>query len=216
MDALSSIFSNIGGFLTNSPAGATGLGAWSGGPDWGNLAKTIGVAGLGDQFINNWLQQQKLNQYNAQQQQFQKNPLLAQNQITQMTQPLNQNLVAAVNNQVQGQLGSEGLAESPNIQASVLSQALAPFYQQNQTQATNLWEAIHGQPPAFGQSNMNPLFAMLLRGFGNNTGSNAPANSNPLQYLIPQWNNPNTTTSDPSLGANDLSNWGLSTGYANA
>lgn len=195
MDALSSIFSRVGGFMS------------------GNGGKLLGVAGLGDQFVENLIQQQKLNAYNNQQQQFQKNPTLAQNQITAMTQPLDQNLVASVTNQVQGNLGAQGLAESPNIMASVLGQALAPYNQQNSAQATQLWQAIHGQPPAFGQANMNPLFAMLLRQNQGGNGNFLPNNvANLDSVLFPSIG----SSSGGSLEIGDLANWGLSDGQAAA
>jgi len=62
-------------------------------------------------------------------------------QLTQMVlsaqQPLSAGLTQAVGNTVQGDLASRGLAESPGIFATTESQALAPFYQQNQQAAQN-------------------------------------------------------------------------------
>jgi hypothetical protein len=212
MDAISPLMSSIGGFFTNQDSGQF---------NWGNLGKVIGVAGLGDQFINNWMQNRAMNQYNKQQQMFQKNPTLAQNQITSMTQPLDQNLIAAVTNQVQGNLGAQGLAESPNIMASVMGQALAPYNQQNSAQATQLWEAIHGQPPMFGQANMNPLFAMLLRGFGNNNQNNFRPPSQGTDSIMgldnimfPGGGGSSSGGGTTNLG--DLFNWGLPSGGATA
>jgi hypothetical protein len=212
MDALSSIFSNIGGFLTNSPAGASGLGAWSGGMDWGNLAKTLGVAGLGDQFVNNWMAQRAQNQYINSILGFQKNPQVMANQITSLTQPLNQNLVASVSNQVQGQLANQGLAESPAIQASVLAQALAPYQQQNQQLATQEWYNLHNLPIQFPQqANMTGLWRFLLGGNqqpGQVPGGipmNIPGDST-VPNLLNLWNMP---PSDPTLGGGDLFNFGL-------
>jgi hypothetical protein len=209
MEAITNLISNIGGYLTNSPAGG-----FSGGANWGNIGKVLGVAGLGDQFITNWLGQRKQNDYINQQLKYQKNPQLAQNEITRMTQPLDQNLVAAVSNQVQGNLGSQGLAESPNIMASVMAQALAPYNQQNMQQASQLWQSIHGQPPPMpGQANMNPLFAMLIRGFQNSNREGSPGTGTlgGLDNIF----FPTTTPADSS-GAGDLFNWGLTPGQATA
>lgn len=55
--------------------------------------------------------------------------------VRSMTQPLNQNLVQDVGNQTQAYLAERGLSESPQISQAVLSQALAPYEQQNQQTA---------------------------------------------------------------------------------
>lgn len=55
--------------------------------------------------------------------------------VAAATQPLSQGLTQSVGNQVQGEMGERGLAESPGIYSAVLSQALAPYYQQNQNTA---------------------------------------------------------------------------------
>lgn len=205
MDALSSIWSNIGGFLTNSPAGG-----WSGGPAWGNIGKTLGVAGLADQFINNWMINRSQNAYLNQQLKYQRNPQLMQNEITGLTRPLDANLVASVSNQVQGNLANQGLAESPAIQASILAQALAPYSQQNQQLAAEEWYRLHGLPVQFPQqANMTGLWRYLLG------GNQQPQ---PAPYYQPQGPSLDALIGSPadygagSAGAGDLFNFGLQPG----
>jgi hypothetical protein len=199
MEALSGIVNSIGGFM-----GGTG-------------GKAIGGIGMVDQFINNWLAQRKQNDYINQQLKYQKNPKLATNEITGMTQPLDQNLTAAVSNQVQGNLGAQGLAESPNIMATVLAQALAPYNQQNQQYAQQLWQSIHGQPPPFPQpANMTPLWSMLMRGSGGGSGGGGSDFSGPGDFMNVLFPGGGGGGSDASTGAGDLFNWGLSDGQAAA
>ena len=200
MDALSGIMQSIGGFFSG-PGG-----------------KALAGGGIIEQFIANWMAQRKQNDYINQQLKYQKNPQLMQNEITKLTQPLDQNLTAAVSNQVQGNLGAQGLSQSPNIQASVLAQALAPYAQQNQQIAAQEWYQLHGLPVQFPQqSNMMPLFRLLMN--NNNSGGGGtmlPSGTTSAgldNILFP----PSAGGSvDPNLGSNDLLNWGLATGQAAA
>lgn len=63
------------------------------------------------------------------------NPEKSAAAVRSMTQPLNQGLVQDVGNQTQAYLGERGLSESPQITEAVLSQALAPYEEQNQRTA---------------------------------------------------------------------------------
>jgi hypothetical protein len=196
MEALTGIIGKLGTFMS------------------GTGGKAIGAIGAGDQFINNWMNQRKMNDYYKQQQMYQKHPGIAQNEITGMTQPLDQNLVASVTNQVKGDAATRGLADSPNIMAMLMGQALAPYNQQNMDQATRLWQSIHGQPPPFAPpANMSPLFSMLMR--GNQSPNQVPDTSeipSPVPGII-DWFMPG---GDSSAGANDLSQWGLGPSQATA
>jgi len=92
-----------------------------------------------------------LSNYNQQQQQDSlRNKILGQTPasvasgISALEQPLNAGLVSNVENQAQGYLGERGLNESPAITAEVVSQALAPYYQQSQQLASNQYNNMIG------------------------------------------------------------------------
>lgn len=107
-------------------------------------------------------------------------PALFNAQVAAAQQPLSSGLVQSVDNQVSGDLASKGLSEAPGIQATQLSQALAPFIQQNQgtainevlarlggstTDANSIFSSLHN-------SNLSPLLALLMR--QNNPSPEAP------------------------------------------
>jgi hypothetical protein len=96
-------------------------------------------------------------------------------EVAAATQPINRGLVQSVGNQVSGTLAEEGLSQAPGIQASVLSQSLAPFEQQNQATALQLVMKRLGLPIEYadallrnnpGQTNLTPLLALLQKGAG--------------------------------------------------
>ena len=105
-----------------------------GGANWGNILKGVLTGGgvLGD-ILNMRQQQKSLGQTLY----YQRHPEAAAARIRSMTQPLSMGLTQDVGNEVQGYLGERGLSGSPNITGSVLAQALAPYYQQNQNTAAN-------------------------------------------------------------------------------
>lgn len=91
--------------------------------------------------------------------------------VTQATQPLNQNLLESVGNQVQANMAERGLAEAPGIFEATESQALAPYEQQNQQTALQLVLQQMGIPLQYAstilqglgpQSNIAPLLQMLM------------------------------------------------------
>lgn len=65
-------------------------------------------------------------------------PAALASKVSSATQPLDQSLVNNVQNLVQADVASRGLAESPGTFAATESQALAPFEQQNQQTAMQL------------------------------------------------------------------------------
>lgn len=104
------------------------------------------------------------------------------------TQPLSQGLTQSVGNVVQAQMGERGLAQAPGIFSANLSQALAPFYQQNQEtalQAILRQMGIPIQEAALlpGQANMGNLVAMLLKSFQTpSSSSGSGVSSSPVDW----------------------------------
>jgi hypothetical protein len=130
-----------------------------------------GLTGAG--LIGNLLTQKQrsdeLSYLQNQQKQLQDPTALAK-QVAAATQPLNTGLVQGVENQVQGSLAEQGLSQAPGIQAAVLSQALAPFEQQNQQTALQLVLQRLGLPLSYASTylqglpqpaNLSPLLALL-------------------------------------------------------
>jgi len=99
-----------------------------------------GVALAGAGTLENFIAQQKRNQILSQYENLVNNPAAAEAKIQSLTAPLNQGLVQSVENETQGYLGERGLAESPQISESVLSQSLAPYIQQNQQEGVQQYE----------------------------------------------------------------------------
>lgn len=77
-------------------------------------------------------------------------------------QPLNNGLIQSVGNQVQGDMASRGLAQAPGIFAAGESQALAPYYQQNQSTALNAVMQSLGLPSGTFQPPQNLSSLMSL------------------------------------------------------
>lgn len=71
----------------------------------------------------------------------QQNPSQMNSLINQYTQGLNSGLTSGVWNNVQDQLASSGMSQSPGVAAYDYSQALAPYYQQNIATAAGLAQA---------------------------------------------------------------------------
>jgi len=149
MDALGS----IGSFFGSGGAGS-------------GLMSLLGLgttgAGLVGNILNQRTQSQQINKLQSLE-----DPTKLAKEVAAATAPLNTGLVQGVENQVQGSLASQGLAEAPGIQASVLAQALAPYEQQNQQTALQLVLAQLGIPVSILQnlpkgSNLSPLLAMMM------------------------------------------------------
>ena len=124
----------------------------------------LGVAGAGE--TGNVLQDIKANQYRDFVMGLLNNPQRLSAMIAKATQPLSGALTQSVENQVQGNVASRGLGQAPGIFASSESQALAPYYLQNQQEATNAIMTALGLPAGtFGKStNLGPLFTSLFSG----------------------------------------------------
>lgn len=165
-EAFSSILGGLGKF-----GGALGQGASALGP----------VAGLFG-MINQFSQAQKQKALVDRQIYYAKHPEAVANLVAQDTKPLSSGLTSAVSNVVNANLAEQGLSQAPGIQTQVLSQALAPYQQQEQQFAIQEAFKSLGLPAealTSLNSTMNPggLAAMLkniLPGSGSSTPGAGP------------------------------------------
>jgi hypothetical protein len=104
------------------------------------------------------------------------------------TQPLNAGLVQSVTNQVQGADAERGLATSPGIFNADLAQSLAPFQQQNQNTALQLFLQQMGLPVQASSllrtQPLNNSFANLFKTMQANQPSTVPSDPNSFMDLI--------------------------------
>lgn len=132
------------------------------------------------------------------------NPANEAKDVAQLTQPLNQGLVNNVTNQVQGNLEQAGLSQSPALTTQAVSQALAPYYEENQSQALQEYQQqLQALQASMGGGgiNVSPLWAAL---FGSSKSSsplyppvtilNQPQPAAPPSVLTP----PGTTGAPPN------------------
>lgn len=176
MDAIQ----NIGGWLGSggTSGGAGGGGGFGAMPNWMKVLSG-GSLGLGE--IGNIIQgiqrQRELSTLNnAQKTLANLTPAQLSARVNQATQPLATGLTQAVGNQVQGDVASRGLAESPGIFAATESQALAPYVQQNQQMALQEVMQQLGLPIEYAQAYLQNL--------------GQPTNLAPLMQLLMRQNNP--------------------------
>lgn len=104
-----------------------------------------------------------------------KDPAKLQALVAKLQQPLNNGLTQAVGNQVQGNMAERGLSQAPGIFAASESQALAPFYLQNQNAALNAVMQLLGMPAGTFKNPSNNsgalgLFMKSLQGGGGDGG----------------------------------------------
>jgi hypothetical protein len=117
------------------------------------------------------------------------------------TQPLNRGLVQAINNQVQADMASRGLAQAPGVFSAEEEQTLAPFQQANQQRAMQLILAQLGIPGEIlqntqGSANVMPaIMQLMLR----NPNAFPPTNPNPFNYWAATNANPNVPAATPSI-----------------
>lgn len=154
-----------------------------------------GMAGAGE--VGNLLEERKRLAYQS----FVMNLLSHPEKLAQMaakiTQPLDNGLVQATNNRVQGDMASRGLSQAPGIFAASESQALAPYVQQNQNTALQTVMQSLGLPSgSFAPpTSMAPLFSMLF-----NKPSGTPAQTPITPGLTPPPPQMPTDTGDPGIG----------------
>lgn len=128
--------------------------------------------------------------------------------VSQATQPLDRNLINAINNQVSGDMASRGLAEAPGIFAATEGQALAPFQQANQDRALQLIMEKLGLPASTlaalrsgggGMANLSPLLQMIMKQFPSTTPKATP----PFLPSGPMPQDPGLTTPNNWTGGTD-------------
>ncbi len=159
----------------------------------GGQAISAGLGGVGEigNILNGVARNKQINELTSQEK---ANANLTPEQLSGMvakaTQPLNQNLIQTVDNSVQADVASRGLAEAPGIFAATESQALAPFEQQNQQTALQLIMQKLGLPIQYANaiigalpqnSNISPILMAMMR--QNNNSSSGSGSSN----LPPNW-----------------------------
>lgn len=139
--------------------------------------------------------------------------------VTSAEAPINQNLVQATNNQVQGDLASRGLAQAPGIFASAESQAIAPIEQQNYNTALQQVLQQLGLPLSYaaqiqkmmpGQTSVTPAMTLLLQQLaksGGTTGATGPLTSPLPTNTTPLPPNINTPTPGSGGGTGLTPDW---------
>lgn len=140
-----------------------------------NLPALLSGGSFGVGEVGNIIEAQKQASYQNYIMNLMKNPAAFAALVTKMTQPLNQGLTQAVGNQVQGNLAERGLSQAPGIFAATESQALAPYYQQEQNQATSALLQLLGLPAGTFKSPSNnsgalQMFLKTLQGGGGGGG----------------------------------------------
>lgn len=114
--------------------------------------------------------------------------------VTGAEAPINQSLIQNVDNSVQADVASRGLAQAPGIFASEESQALAPYEQQNYQTALQQVLSQLGLPLEYasaiqkflpGQTNLTPALMLFLKSLQGRTatGGSGGASTNPAALL---------------------------------
>lgn len=153
--------------------------------------------------VGNILEEQKKAAYSNFVMSLLKDPSKLAAMAAKIQQPLNNGLTQAVGNNVQGNLAERGLSQAPGIFAATESQALAPYYQQNQNTAMQAVLSSLGLPAGtFGQPvNTAGSFQSLIQGLKARQGG---GNDNTWSVGEPSLTPPPVAT-DPSLGGGDTS-----------
>lgn len=138
-----------------------------------------GMLGTGE--IGNIIEERKRAAYQNQLMQLIKDPAKLTQMVLKAQRPLDNALVQAVNNRVQADMASRGLAQAPGVFAASQAQALAPFIQENQNAAMQQVLASLGLPAGtFRQpENLSPLLAQFLRTFRGGGGGDTSVFSGP-------------------------------------
>jgi hypothetical protein len=188
----------------------------------GNIGKTLSaipvIAGTTSNIINGVNSAEQTSALEKQQKAISSlSPAQLTQMVTSAEAPINQNLVQATNNQVQGDLASRGLSQAPGIFASAESQAIAPIEQQNYNTALQQVLQQLGLPLEYaaqiqkmlpGQTNVTPAMTLLLQQLAKNGGSTGatgplasplPTNTTPLP--------PNINTPAPGSGGDLTPDW---------
>lgn len=132
------------------------------------------TAGAGANLYSGIQNARNLGSYNSTQsyiQNLMKNPQAAQKAAAAFTQPLSAGLTDAVTNQAQAQLAERGLGGSPSAITSAITQALAPYVQQNQQTGLNALMSMlqaggSARPATLPSVDLSKLMASLKLGSG--------------------------------------------------
>lgn len=161
----------------------TSLGNFMGGAGGKGLNSVLSLAGTGANAYSGIQNAQNTANYNSTQSYIQdlvKNPTKMAAAASQFQQPLSVGLTDAVTNQAQAQLAERGLGGSPAAMTSAITQALAPYIQNNQqTAMQTLMNSLNlgsgTRPAALPTVNLTSLLKQLNLGGG--TGSTNPYQS---------------------------------------
>ena len=115
-----------------------------------------------------------------------------------LQQPLNNGLIQSVGNTVQGNLAERGLSQAPGVFAATESQALAPYYQQNQNAALQSVMQLLGLPAgSFGQPiNTSGSLSMLMKSL--QPGQQAQPQGGGITYTPDSFSGDNPWINPPS------------------
>jgi len=162
----------------------------------GNIAKIAGIGTTGMGIIGNIMNSITRGKAIGQLEKDENlSPSALAAKVASATQPLDRALVENVQNQVQADVGSRGLAQAPGIFSAEESQALAPFELQNQQTALQLILKQLDIPEEILDStntSSDPAMALMMLMLQNNAAS-APA---PNQVPGPPVGGLDTTTAD--------------------
>lgn len=171
---MADVFKTIGGIFTNPIAGPIASGASLGLGEIGNL-----LAGrAADKQASDLAAQEKRIQNLT--------PAQLTGLVTSAEKPIDNALVQSINNSVQADMASRGLAEAPGIFAAGESQALAPYVQQNYQTALNQVLQQLGLPLSYAntlaqflpkQQNLTPAMQLFLQQLSRLKGANASGGS---------------------------------------
>lgn len=135
------------------------------------ISNVANIGSTGYNLYNQFQQQQYQNKLRS----LATNPAKMAQFAAGYTQPLNAGLTKAVGNEAQAYLGERGLSDSPQISEQVLSQAIAPYIQQNQQLGYQNALAALGLgggaiPPAQQQATSMDQLSKLFASFGGGSG----------------------------------------------
>jgi hypothetical protein len=150
-----------------------------------DLPAIVSGGAFGGGTLANILQGIKQNSYQNQILNLFKNPGQLAALVAKLQQPLNNGLTQAVGNQVQGNLAERGLSQAPGVFAASESQALAPYYQQNQNEAMNAVMQLLGMPAGTFKNPVNnsgALSAFLKYLPGQNQNNTGPSTYTPTIF----------------------------------
>ena len=184
---MSEFLSNIGNFLSNAN-------------DMKSVTSLLGLAGTGANIYSGIQNTEANNQALGAQKyvtSLMENPAKMTAAAAQYAQPLSAGLTSDISNQVQANLAERGLGSSPSAYTQQLTQALAPYIQQNQQTAMQQLLQTLGlapKPTATPMMDMSKLLASLKLPSGN---SNPPSSG---AGLTPDYASTSDDFSNPDLG----------------